>query len=615
MTPLKALPVDLDDFTQVRAAGRYLYVDKTPQIARMIRDDPRHVFLARPRRFGKTLLISTLEALFRGERGKFQGTWIYRNWDWDRQRYPVLRLDMALRDIHDAAALRSELKFRMMEFDRADDPAGLDREMSPSQMLRTILRHRAERAGREAVVLVDEYDTPITENLERQDAVGEILDVLRAFYGTLKDNARLIRFTFMTGITRFARVGLFSGANHLHDLSFPPQASDLVGFTQPELEDRNPSGLRALIENGARHLGWTVENLYQALEDHYNGYLFAKGGQTVYNPFSLIHCLYDISTAERTRSLPETRLPNYWADSGSPRLLLRLLESSAYPLSVPTHDHPDVVEATKYDVQAPHFAALLCQTGYLTRKEAWNPETRNTEWRLDFPNAAVAHTFQESLVDWQSRRIHRAGGLRTAHFDLAHAIYNALRKPDVSGLHATFNALLRATHHFLHPPALPLRKVPAQSAWKNILDYEIHCQALLNGTFALMGIQVYGELPTVAGRIDIAVEVEGRIFIIELKGNGNAEQAVRQALIGDCPAHFAPGNRPVAVWGLNIDTRARAVTECALWDLGRYNMAQGRWDREPFALPLLYTATAPDTAKANPIFRPGLQVSRPDRAS
>ena len=142
---------------------------------------------------------------------------------------------------------------------------------------------------------------PITENLERKEEISAILDVLRAFYGTLKDNARLVRFTFMTGITRVARVGLFSGVNHLYDLSFNPRASDLVGFTQQDLEDKSRSGLRALIENGAHNLGWKTERLYQALEDHYNGYLFAKGGQTVYNPFSLVNCLYDISIVERAQ--------------------------------------------------------------------------------------------------------------------------------------------------------------------------------------------------------------------------------------------------------------------------------------------------------------------------
>ena len=551
-----------------------------------------------------------LKPLVRGEQEKFKGTWIYQNWDWAQHSCPVLRLDMALRDVHDAAALRSELKFRMMEFGNTGDPAALNMEMSPSQMLRTILRNLAEQAGREIVVLVDEYDTPITENLERKEAISEILDVLRAFYGTLKDNARLIRFTFMTGITRFARVGLFSGANHLYDLSFNPRASDLVGFTQQDLEDKSNPGLRALIENGANNLGWKTECLYQALEDHYNGYLFAKGGQTVYNPFSLVNCLYDISTAELAKSLPDSHLPNYWADSGSPQLLLRLLESGAYPISVTPYDHPDVVEEVRYDVQEPNFAALLYQAGYLTRKGSWNEEIQNTEWRLDFPNPEIAHTFKESRVDWQYRRMRREGGWNAAHSDLANAMYNAMRKQDISGLHAVFHTLLRATHHFLHPPALPLKRVYVQSAWKNILDYEVHYQALLNGTFALMGIQVYGELPAVAGRIDIAVELEGRVFIIELKVDRNAEQAVRQALIGDYPAHFATGNRPVAVLGLNIDTGSRAITECAMWDLGRYDIAKGRWDHEPFELPLLRVAISPASEKANLVFQPGLVNSK-----
>ncbi len=206
------------------------------------------------------------------------------------------------------------------------------------------------------------------------------------------------------------------------------------------------------------------------------------------------------------KSLPDSHLPNYWADSGSPRLLLKFLEAGAYPISVAAYDHPDAVEEVKYDVQEPNFAALLYQAGYLTRKGSWNEETQNIEWHLDFPNTEVAHTFKESLVDWQYKRLRREDGLNDACPDLASAIYNAMWKSDMSGLHAAFNALLRAMHHFLHPPTLPLRGIRAKSVWKNILDYEIHYQALLNGTFTLLGIQVYGELPTVAGCIDIAVE-------------------------------------------------------------------------------------------------------------
>ena len=612
MTRLKSLPVDLDDFADMRAEGRYLYVDKTHQIANMILDSSRHVFLTRPRRFGKTLLVSTLEALFQGQQEMFKETWIHQNWDWHAHRYPVLRLNLALRNRQNATSLQSALKRRVRQLAGRHADSILDPEMSADEMLTAILQDRVAQTNRKAVVLIDEYDTPVTENLERTEVIEDILNVLRAFYGVLKDCSGLIRFTFVTGITRFSRVGLFSGANHLHDLSFDPEASDLVGFTRQELADQTDSGLRQLIERGARNLGWRSETLYQALEDHYNGYQFAKGGDTVYNPFSLVKCLHAISTPARAQSLPEAQLPNFWAESGSPSLLLRLLESGAYPAAAPLSDHPDMVERVKYDVQEPHFAALLYQAGYLTRKGSWNCETQATDWRLDFPNAEVAHTFKAILLDWQHRRLRKSGEWDSAQFGLAHAMHDALHKQSVSELHTAFHSLLRASHHYLHPPPSPCRKDRRKSAWKDILDYEIHYQALLYGAFALIGVQIYGELPTVAGRIDIAVELGGNITIMELKADRNAEHAVRQALSGDYPAHFATRGRPVTVFGMNIDTDSRTVTECAKWDLGHYDIQQGCWNHEPFAVSLLQVATLSEAEKTDLAFQPGLVTSTAD---
>ena len=609
MAKLKELPVGIDDFSRVQEKGRYLYVDKTPQIARMILSSSPHVFLARPRRFGKTLLVSTLESLFRGEQGKFRRTWLHQNWDWQRNVHPVLRLNMTLRNRRDAESLQGTLKRRLWRLGGTRARSMLDPEMHADEMLTVLLEDCVERAGREVVVLVDEYDTPITENLERSDVIEDILDELRAFYGALKDNSGLIRFTLVTGITRFARVGLFSGANHLRDLSFHPRASDLVGFTQQDLEDESHTGLRPLIEAGARNMGWKTADLYRALEDHYNGYQFAKRGQPVYNPFSLINCLDDLCAPEMTGSMTISRLPNYWADSGSPKLLFRLLESGAYSNATHFTDDPDVVEEVKYDVRRPNFAALLYQAGYLTRKESGDSEMQSIEWRLDFPNVEVAQTFKQALVNWQQERLSENSAWDTARFELAQALYDAVEKQSVSGLHAGFNTLLRASHHFLHPPPLSSRRDRSESAWRNILDYEIHYQVLLHGAFALMGMRIYGELPTVAGRIDIALEVGGRIVIIELKVDRHAEAAVRQALAGDYPALFATRGRPVTVFGININTRSRSVSECAKWELGFYDMSKGRWHHEPFAVPLSRAAALSDSDKAKLVFQAGLANS------
>ncbi len=590
MNSLKTLPLDIDSFTKVQTSSQYLYVDKTRQIANMIEGEATQVFLARPRRFGKTLLVSTLEALWKGNRNVFEGTWIHKNWDWNDLSYPVLRINMALRGRHEADLVHGALRRRLRLLAGQRATTLFDLDMFADEMLTVLLMDMANRSGREVVVLIDEYDTPITENLDRPDTIGSILDVLRTFYGALKDSVELTRFVFVTGITRFARVGLFSGANHLHDLSYYVDTSDLVGFSQEELDDPDDSGLGPLITRCASHLGWDANSLYDMLEAHYHGYVFAKGGTPVYNPFSLAKCLYDLGTPERVLSLPGGHLPNYWAESGSSGLLLRLLESGDYAPDTSEHDHPDTVERITYDVTRPHLAALLYQTGYLTRVNGAVQRNGQEEWTLDFPNLEVEQTFKEVLVSWRRRQLRQNVTSGPASSDLAHAMYEALSRHAVADIHATFNTYLSASHHYLHPPPQPGSPAPNRGAWKNVLDYEVHYQALLYAACALMGLQVYGELPTVAGRIDLATVFNNSVVIVEIKANQSAEVAVRQALTDNYPAHFAASGYPVVVLGMNINTHTRSLTECVKWELGYYHSRKGQWQHEPFAIPLLQLA-------------------------
>lgn len=615
MNSLRTLPLDIDSFTKIQKSSRYLYVDKTRQMASMLSGEANHIFLARPRRFGKTLLVSTLEALWQGQRDVFRNTWIYQNWDWQNHKHPVLRINMALRGRHEADLVHGALQRRLQFLAGNRATTLFVPGMYADEMLTVLLADMANRSGQEVVVLIDEYDTPITENLDRPDTIDTILDVLRTFYGALKDSVELTRFVFVTGITRFSRVGLFSGANHLHDLSFYVETSDLAGFTQQELDDPEETGLGPLITQSAGHLGWDKDALYNALETYYNGYRFAKGGVPVYNPFSLAKCLYDMRTPERILSLPASHLPNYWAESGSPGLLLKLLGSGAFLPDASEYDNPDTVERITFNVTEPHLAALLYQTGYLTRVGRADSPTGNQEWTLDFPNVEVEQTFKEVLVSWQRRQLRQQAASDPVRADLAHAMYEALRQHSVSGIHATFNTYLQASHHYLHPPPSPVVPAHSRGIWKNVLDYEIHYQALLYGAFALMGLQVYGELPTVAGRIDLAAVFDHNVVIVEIKVNRSAELAVRQALAGDYPAHFAASGYPVVVLGMNINTQTRTLTECVKWDLGHYDSVRGRWQNEPFAIPILRLSDLSESEKDRLELNAGLASSDHDEGA
>ena len=609
MPVIQTLPHATDDFAIIQESPHRLYVDKTRQIAHLLDERVEdNLFLARPRRFGKTLLISTLEALWQGKQALFRETWIHQNWDWEGQNHQVLRLDMDVRGRHHADTVHEALRETLYLLAGKRASVLFTPNMYADAMLTRLLMDMADRTGRRVVVLVDEYDTPLTENLDRPDRIEGILDVLRMFYGVLKKNAGLTRFVFVTGITRFARAGLFSGANHLYDVSFHPKTSDLLGFTQQELLDPAGTGMGPLITQCAHHLGWQSKELYAALETHYSGYRFARGGPPVYNPFALARCLSDIEFGEGAVAWGASQLPNYWAESGSPKLLFRFLDSDAYSLDTALHDHPDTVEQATFDVAAPHLATLLYQTGYLTRVGHIHPATGQTEWTLDFPNTEVAQTFKEVLVGWYRSPLRQRDITDPERDTLGGTMRAAWERMDVKAIQMAFNTYLRTSHYHLHPPKSTVRS-HNRGPWRSVLDYEMHYQALLSAALALMDVDVYGELPAVAGRMDMAAVEDDRVTIVEIKANQSTVHAVRQALVGDYPAHFAARGRPVVVLGLNIDTQTRTLTECAKWYLGSWDNTLGQWENEPFTLPLQQVAALADAEKETLVLKAGLVSS------
>ena len=389
------LPFGPSSFFDIQATPDVLYVDKTRLLAPWFAQRHRpHLFLARPRRFGKSLLLSTVEALFQGQQDLFADTWIGQEgrWDWEGRTRPVLRLNLGLRGVHTTEALRSELclavRAAAQALDLVPDPAD-----PPHWMLRNLVHAISRRANQRVVVLVDEYDTAVTENLDRSTVLPEILDVLRAFYGALKDcsDANLVEYTLVTGITRLARAGLFSGANHLADLSHRPDVNDLLGFTHAELRE---SHVAALVAQGACHLGCTPEVLYSALERQYNGYRFAEGAEAVFNPYTLAGCLEELANPDTAARWHLDRLPSSWAETGTPQVLLRGLRSRREP-SLPVLEGQDARPLTRvaFDAGRPPLATLLFQAGYLTLDASVPPV-------LAFPNREVREAFGESLMEW-----------------------------------------------------------------------------------------------------------------------------------------------------------------------------------------------------------------------
>ncbi len=552
-------------------------MDKTRILADLFRPFATlsHLFLARPRRFGKTLLISTVEALFQGRRDLFQDTWIGQagRWDWEERIRPVVRLNLGLRGVHTPAALRGELRLAVRAAAQTLDLT-LDPADPPHWMLRNLIDAAARRARQRVVVLVDEYDTAVTENLDRPAVLEDVMDVMRAFYGVLKDSADagLVACTLVTGITRLARAGLFSGANHLTDLSHWEAVNNLLGFTQAELRS---SRVAATVAQGAHHLDCTAEELYAALERQYNGYRFAEGGEAVFNPYTLAGGLQKLAVPREAARWTLDRLPSDWAATGTPKVLLRGLAAHRPGVQVAGHSPTAAdLEKTHFDVARPDVTALMYQAGYLTRG---GPEFQAP---LVFPNREVKASFTESLQEWWAERT--ADWLVSpavqAATDRCHALTAALWQGDAETVRRVLHGIFTA----LGPS---LRGVPEDV--RTVANCEVHYQDMLAMLFHAMGLPAAVEVPAGAGRVDLMLEWEGTgLFLVELKMEGRADAGLRQAFERNYPALFQGRGRPVTEVGLRFNPDTRTLDVCRMHRLGQFDPAMARWGHEPFDIPL-----------------------------
>ena len=600
----RALGVGIDEFDELRTNPACLYIDKTAYVAALasalLGRQPR-IFLARPRRFGKTLLTSTLEALFQGRRDLFAGTWLDRKglWAWDEHHYPVLRLGLGLRDLRSRRALATALAELVADgYERAelDAPA----TQSPARMLSRLLKDLQRARNRKVVVLIDEYDTPVTENIDQSpETLQEALSLLRAFYGALKNERRSIRCVFMTGITRLSKAGLFSGANHFYDITFAPQFNALLGFTHAELTV--PAELATDLARCADNVGYTPAEFAEALRAYYNGYRFAEGGETVYNPHSVSVCLADFREAAREERKALADFPNAWAESGHPALLFRLLRAGRYALaedSAANSPHPlRVLMRRDLEVAAPDLSALMFHAGYLTLKRVAAP---GTGYRLDLPNQEVQATFHATLREWQQERLHewRAAAPNPWGLDMRQALREGPKEQVLNGIDNCMQQLPHDLYRF--PEAL-----------KTACDYEMYYQNLLYAALLAERLPIRHEEAATRGRIDLCLHWPDRITALELKASGSASAAIRQAWIRGYVDPYRTLGKPVAVIGLRFDVEQRTVIDIERWALGRYDVAPRRWDREPLhacTLTELSRMEAQDRVRAAQRLREGDQV-------
>ncbi len=460
----KCLPVGIQDFETIRGENFY-YVDKTPLIRRLV-DGGRFYFLSRPRRFGKSLLVDTIGALFAGQETLFRGLDIHAHWDWS-VTHPVLRLSFDGK-YTTPEEIDGDVIEQLEGVERKYDLAPASTSDTGPRRLRNLLDRLHHTTGQRVVVLVDEYDKPILDVLKDPDRARANREYLRGFYGIIKGSAEHIRFVFVTGISMFSKISLFSGLNNLEDISLDPRFATLCGYTDTDLDTVFAPEMDGLDRDAVRT--W------------YNGYNWL-GEERLYNPFDVLLFL-------RNRMFKP-----HWFRTGSPRFLFETLqEKSVHPREL-EGCFTDESLISKFDVEDISAEALLFQTGYLTIVDEQRRGHR-TLYRLDYPNQEVKLSLNDELLAYlnPTNRVPSEDGetLRTR-----------LEANDFDGFATTLKAYLAS--------------LPYQWHNKDLARYEAWYAGLLHMAFRAIGVEVRSEESSSHGRADMVVLTGGQVFLFEFK--------------------------------------------------------------------------------------------------
>ena len=509
---MKHLPIGLQTFENL-IRGDFLYVDKTAWIHRLIEPAQGMYFLSRPRRFGKTLLVTTLKAIFQGKRELFDGLAIAdAPHDW--AQHPVVHLDLSGKKVDTPDDLATYLR-NQTDLIAADYGVELELE-SYEERFAELIRKLA--AINPVAVLIDEYDKPILDNIGRTEQVVGIKDTLSAFYGIIKANDAHLRFVLLTGVTKFAKVSLFSKLNNLNDLSMVAESADMLGYTQAELEASFHEHLNAVADES----GLTLAELLDRTAHWYNGYRFSSRNVRVYNPVSTM------------LMLQHREFKNYWFETGTPTFLLDVMERNDY--DVRNVDQLEVQELafSTFDVENLRVEPLLFQAGYLTI-DAYDPETML--YRLGYPNFEVKNAFLQHLID-------RFSSVRK---EMAASFLNRMIRSLDDGDLDTFFDVLRSF----------FADIPYDLQIRN----EKYYQSIFYLVFTLMGLRIDAEVRTHRGRADAVVETDSTVFIFEFKLYDTKESALAQIKERQYDLKYRGSGKTIHLVGAEFSEEERNVAE------------------------------------------------------
>ena len=505
----RRLPIGIQTFREVREEHCY-YVDKTAYVERLVAEG-KHYFLSRPRRFGKSLFLDTLKELFEGNEALFEGLHVHAGWTWG-EPHPVVRLDFAGGDFKQPELLADSVMEQLAAEERRHGVEANYRTV-PGRFAH-LLEALHKRTGRRVVVLVDEYDKPILDVLDTPAVARANRDFLRSLYGVIKASDAHVRFTFVTGVSKFSKVSLFSDLNNLTDVTLDRRYSAICGYTESDLDTVFAPELDGLDRGRVRE--W------------YNGYRW-RGEEKVYNPYDLL-LLFDSGEFKA-----------HWFETGSPAFLVDTL----FERQVSTVSLEEMVGTEEllsaFDVEEIGTEALLFQTGYLTITDEEDLDGR-AAYRLGYPNREVRQSLNEHLLRRLAKDTQRqmANSIRLSRL---------LKAADCAGLQELFQAFFASIPYEWHVN-------------NDIARYEGYYASVFYSYFAALGYEITVEESSAAGRLDMAVRAGGRVYLFEFKvteqaGPGAALAQLRER---DYAAKYRGGGEPIHLIGVEFSRKTRSVT-------------------------------------------------------
>ena len=506
----KIYPIGIQNFESLRKDG-YFYIDKTALIYQLVKTG-RYYFLSRPRRFGKSLLLSTLEAYFQGKKELFEGLAMEKlEKDWIK--YPILHLDLNIGKYDAPDSLDKILNEALLGWEALY--GSREGESTLALRFKGVVDRACKLTGQRVVILVDEYDKPLLQAIGNEALQTEYRNTLKPFYGVLKTMDGSIKFGMLTGVTKFGKVSVFSDLNNLDDISMREPYVGICGMTEKEIHDNLDLELHELA--AARKM--TYEEVCAKLKEYYDGYHFVENTEGIYNPFSLLN------------TFKYNKFGSYWFETGTPTYLVELLKRNHYDLERMAHEETDAdVLNSIYGDDQP--IPVIFQSGYLTIK---GYDERFGLYRLGYPNREVEEGFIKFLMPFYTRFNKQESAFEIQKF---------VREIEIGEVDAFFRRL---------------QSFFADTPYELIKDLELHYQNVLFIVFKLVGFYVKAEYHTSEGRVDLVLQTDKFIYVMEFKLNGTAEEALQQIDERHYAQPFLSDARKLFKIGVNFSAKTRNI--------------------------------------------------------